>query len=95
MKNYVLVKMMDGSNVYDLFNQTDVKLYKSLEEAQEGLKNEVDQMLKSITDANIENGNLDDTDIEDLVEVIENNENFVTIHDLDEECYYNFFIKEV
>ena len=95
MKNYVLVKMMDGSNVYDLFNQTDVKLYNSLEEAQEGLKNEVDQMLKSITDANIENGNLDDMDIEDLVEVIENNENFVTIHNLDEECYYNFFIKEV
>ena len=95
MKKYVLVKMMDGSNVYDLFNQTDVKLYNSLEEVQEGLKNEVDQMLKSITDANIENGNLDDMDIEDLVEVIENNENFVTIHDLDEECYYNFFIKEV
>ena len=95
MKNYVLVKMMDGSNVYDLFNQTDVKLYNSLEEAQEGLKKEVNKMLMSITDTNIENGNLDDMDIEDLVEVIENNENFITIHDLDEECYYNYFIKEV
>ena len=95
MKNYVLIKMVDNSGVYDLFNQTDVKLYKSLEEAQEGLKNEVNQMLKNIEDTNIENGNLDDMDMEDLVEVIENNDNFVTIHDLDEECYYNFFIKEV
>ena len=94
MKKYVLIKVMDSSSVYDLFNQTDVKLYKSLEEAKEALKNEVDQMLKHIKDVNTENGNLDDMDIEDLVEVIENNENFVTIHDLDEECYYNFFIKE-
>ena len=95
MKNYVLIKMMDGSNVYDLFNQTDVKLYSSLEEVKEGLKNEVDQMLKHIEDVNTENGNLDDMDMEDLVEVIKNNENFITIHDLDEECYYNYFIKEV
>ncbi len=95
MKNYVLIKMVDNSGVYDLFNQTDVKLYKSLEEAKEGLKKEVNQMLMSITNTNIENGNLDDMDIEDLVEVIENNENFVTVHDLDEECYYNYFIKEV
>ena len=95
MKKYVLVKMMDGSNVYDLFNQTDVKLYSSLEKAKEGLKKEVNQMLMNITNTNIENGNLDDMDIEDLVEVIENNENFVTVHDLDEECCYNYFIKEV
>ena len=95
MKNYVLIKMMDSSNVYDLFNQTDAKLYGTLEEAQEGLKNEVDKMLKNNENINTENGNLDDMDMEDLVEVIENNENFVTIHDLDEECYYNFFIKEV
>ena len=95
MKNYVLIKMVDNSDVYDLFNQTDAKLYGSLEEAKEALKNEVNQMLKNITDTNTENGNLDDMDIEDLVEVIENNENFVTIHDLDEECYYNYFIKEV
>ena len=95
MKKYVLIKVMDSSNVYDLFNQTDVKLYESLEEAKEALKNEVDQMLKNIEDTNTENGNLDDMDMEDLVEVIENNDNFVTIHDLDEECYYNFFIKEV
>ena len=95
MKKYVLIKVMDSSNVYDLFNQTDVKLYESLKEAQEGLKNEVNQMLKNIEDINTENGNLDDMDMEDLVEVIENNENFVTIHDLDEECYYNYFIKEV
>ena len=93
MKNYVLIKMVDNSGVYDLFNQTDVKLYGSLEEAKEGLKKEVNQMLMSITDTNIENGN--DMDLEDLVEVIENNENFVTVHDLDEECYYNYFIKEV
>lgn len=52
-------------------------------------------MIMKITDVNIENGNLDDIDLEDLVEVIENNENFVTVHDLDEECYYNYFIKEV
>ena len=95
MKKYVLIKVMDSSNVYDLFNQTDAKLYGTLEEAQEGLKNEVDQMLKNIEEVNTENGNLDDMDMEDLVEVIENNENFVTIHDLDEECYYNYFIKEV
>ena len=95
MKKYVLIKVMDSSNVYDLFNQTDAKLYGTLEEAQEGLKNEVDQMLKHIKDVNTENGNLDDMDMEDLVEVIENNENFVTIHDFDEECYYNYFIKEV
>ena len=95
MKKYVLVKVMDSSNVYDLFNQTDVKLYGTLKEAKEALKNEVDQMLKHLTDINTENGNLDDMDIEDLVEVIENNENFVTVHDLDEECYYNYFIKEV
>ena len=95
MKKYVLIKVMDSSNVYDLFNQTDAKLYGSLEEAKEALKNEVDQMLKHLTDINTENGNLDDMDIEDLVEVIENNENFVTVHDLDEECYYNYFIKEV
>ena len=95
MKNYVLIKMVDNSGVYDLFNQTDVKLYSSLEEAKEGLKKEVNQMLMKITDTNIENGNLDDMDLEDLVEVIENNENFVTVHDLDEECYYNYFIKEV
>ena len=95
MKKYVLIKVMDSLNVYDLFNQTDAKLYGTLEEAQEGLKNEVNQMLKHIEDINTENGNLDDMDMEDLVEVIENNENFVTIHDLDEECYYNYFIKEV
>ena len=95
MKKYVLVKVMDSSNVYDLFNQTDAKLYGTLKEAQEGLKNEVDKTLKHIEDVNTENGNLDDMDMEDLVEVIENNENFVTIHDLDEECYYNYFIKEV
>ena len=95
MKKYVLIKVMDSSNVYDLFNQTDAKRYSSLEEAQEGLKNEVYQMLKNIEEVNTENGNLDDMDMEDLVEVIENNENFVTVHDLDEECYYNFFIKEV
>lgn len=95
MKKYVLVKMVDNSGVYDLFNQTDVKLYSSLEEAKEGLKKEVNQMIMKITDVNIENGNLDDMDLEDLVEVIENNENFVTVHDLDEECYYNYFIKEV
>ena len=95
MKKYVLVKVMDSSNVYDLFNQTDVKLYGTLKEAKEALKNEVDQMLKHLEEVNTENGNLDDMDMEDLVEVIENNENFVTIHDLDEECYYNFFIKEV
>ena len=95
MKKYVLVKMVDNSGVYDLFNQTDVTLYGSLEEAKEGLKSEVNKKLMSITDANIENGNLDDMDIEDLVEVTQNNENFVTVHDLDEECYYNFFIKEV
>lgn len=95
MKKYVLIKMVDNSGVYDLFNQTDVKLYSSLEEAKEGLKKEVNQMIMKITDVNIENGNLDDMDLEDLVEVIENNENFVTVHDLDEECYYNYFIKEV
>ena len=95
MKNYVLIKIADNSGVYDLFNQTDAKLYGTLEEAKEGLKSEVNKMLMSITDANIENGNLDDMDLEDLVEVIENNENFVTVHDLDEECYYNYFIKEV
>ena len=95
MKKYVLIKVMDSSNVYDLFNQTDAKLYGTLEEAKEALKNEVNQMLKHIEDVNTENGNLDDMDIEDLVEVIENNENFITIHDLDEECYYNYFIKEV
>ena len=95
MKKYVLIKMVDNSGVYDLFNQTDVKLYGSLEEAKEGLKKEVNQMIMKITDVNIENGNLDDMDIEDLVEVIENNENFVTVHDFDEECYYNYFIKEV
>ena len=95
MKKYVLVKVMDSSNVYDLFNQTDVKLYGTLKEAKEALKNEVDQMLKHLEEVNTENGNLDDMDMEDLVEVIENNENFVTVHDLDEECYYNFFIKEV
>ena len=95
MKKYVLIKMVDNSGVYDLFNQTDVKLYGSLEEAKEALKNEVDQMLKNIEDINTENGNLDDMEMEELVEVIENNENFVTIHDLDEECYYNYFIKEV
>ena len=59
MKKYVLIKMVDNSSVYDLFNQTDVKLYGSLEEAKEGLKKEVNQMLMKITDANIENGNLD------------------------------------
>ena len=95
MKKYVLVKVMDSSNVYDLFNQTDVKLYGTLKEAKEALKNEVDQMLKHIEEVNTENGNLDDMDMEDLVEVIENNENFVTVHDLDKECYYNYFIKEV
>ena len=95
MKKYVLIKVMDSSNVYDLFNQTDAKLYGTLEEAKEALKNEVDQMLNHIEEVNTENGNLDDMDMEDLVEVIENNENFVTIHDLDEECYYNYFIKEV
>ena len=95
MKKYVLIKMVDNSGVYDLFNQTDVKLYGSLEEAKEGLKKEVNQMIMKIADVNIENGNLDDMDLEDLVEVIENNENFVTVHDLDEECYYNYFIKEV
>lgn len=95
MKKYVLIKMVDNSGVYDLFNQTDVKLYSSLEEAKECLKKEVNQMIMKITDVNIENGNLDDMDLEDLVEVIENNENFVTVHDLDEECYYNYFIKEV
>ena len=95
MKKYVLVKVMDSSNVYDLFNQTDVKLYGTLKEAKEALKNEVNQMLKHIEEVNTENGNLDDMDMEDLVEVIENNENFVTVHDLDEECYYNYFIKEV
>lgn len=95
MKKYVLVKMVDNSGVYDLFNQTDVKLYSSLEEAKESLKKEVNQMIMKIADVNIENGNLDDMDLEDLVEVIENNENFVTVHDLDEECYYNYFIKEV
>ena len=95
MKNYVLIKIVDRSSVYDLFNQTDAKLYGSLEDAKEGLKNEVNKMLMSITDTNIKNGNLDDMDMEDLVEVIQNNENFVTIHDLDEDCYYNYFIKEV
>ena len=95
MKKYVLVKVMDSSNMYDLFNQTDVKLYGTLKEAKDALKNEVDQMLKHIEEVNTENGNLDDMDMEDLVEVIENNENFVTVHDLDEECYYNYFIKEV
>ena len=95
MKKYVVVKVMDSSNMYDLFNQTDVKLYGTLKEAKEALKNEVDQMLKHIEEVNTENGNLDDMDMEDLVEVIENNENFVTVHDLDEECYYNYFIKEV
>ena len=95
MKKYVLIKVMDSSNVYDLFNQTDVKLYESLKEAKEALKNEVDQILNHIEEVNTENGNLDDMDMEDLVEVIENNENFVTVHDLDEECYYNYFIKEV
>ena len=95
MKNYVLIKIVDRSSVYDLFNQTDAKLYGSLEDAKEGLKNEVNKMLMSITDTNIKNGNLDDMEMEDLVEVIQNNENFVTIHDLDEDCYYNYFIKEV
>ena len=32
MKNYVLVGMIDESNVYDLINQTNVKIYGSLEE---------------------------------------------------------------
>lgn len=95
MKSYVLIKIVDRSSVYDLFNQTDAKLYGSLEDAKEGLKHEVNKMLMHITDTNIKNGNLDDMEMEDLVEVIQNNENFVTIHDLDEDCYYNYLIKEV
>ena len=46
MKKYVLIKVMDSSNVYDLFNQTDAKLYGSLEEAQLK-KAELEEKLKS------------------------------------------------
>ena len=95
MKNYVLVGMIDESNVYDLINQTNVKIYGSLEEARQGLKTEVNKVLMNIMNVSFKNGILDEVDIDGSIEVTQNDENFVTIYDIKEDCRYNYFIKEV
>ena len=95
MKNYVLVGMIDESNVYDLINQTNIKIYGSLEEARQGLKTEVNKVLMNIMNISFKNGILDEVDIDGSIKVTQNDENFVTVYDIKEDCHYNYFIKEV